>query len=59
MITGLSGSGKTSLAQELIKQMKSKSWTAVHLDGDCLRKYLEHTQIIIKGTVGMKDSNFF
>ena len=37
-ITGLSGSGKTSLAQELIKQMKSKSWTAVHLDGDCLRK---------------------
>ena len=36
-ITGLSGAGKTTLARELLRQVKQKSQMAVHLDGDDLR----------------------
>tara|TARA_B100000787_G_C16188561_1_gene296093 strand:- start:170 stop:697 length:528 start_codon:yes stop_codon:yes gene_type:complete len=37
-ITGLSGSGKTTISQMLLKEIKKKNIKAIHLDGDELRK---------------------
>mgnify|MGYP006119270337 FL=1 len=40
-ITGLSGSGKTSLAKKILPFIKKKYGTSVHLDGDTLRNILD------------------
>ena len=40
-ITGLSGSGKTSLAKKLFPYINKKYGPSVHLDGDNLRKILD------------------
>ena len=39
-ITGLSGSGKTSLAKKILPIVKKKYGPTIHLDGDILRKIL-------------------
>ena len=39
-ITGLSGSGKTSLAKKIVPIIKKKYGPTVHLDGDSLRNIL-------------------
>jgi len=39
-ITGLPGSGKTTLAEALVKQLKKQGNPVVHLDGDLLRAVL-------------------
>tara|TARA_B100000780_G_scaffold48535_1_gene30166 strand:- start:436 stop:969 length:534 start_codon:yes stop_codon:yes gene_type:complete len=39
-ITGLSGSGKTSIAKKIIPFIKKKYGPTIHLDGDDLRKIL-------------------
>ena len=39
-ITGLSGSGKTSLAKKIFPIIKKKYGPTVHLDGDSLRNIL-------------------
>jgi adenylylsulfate kinase-like enzyme len=39
-ITGLSGSGKTSLAKKIFPAIKKKYGPTIHLDGDVLRKIL-------------------
>ena len=40
-ITGLSGAGKTTLANELIKSLKKRDLRPILLDGDILRKLLK------------------
>jgi len=40
-ITGLSGSGKTSLAKKVLPFIKNKFGATIHLDGDSLRKILD------------------
>lgn len=44
-ITGLAGSGKTTLAEKIYKEIKKKDLNSVHLDGDHLREILneQHT----------------
>ena len=37
-ITGLSGAGKTTLASEVVRLLKSKYSNVIYLDGDELRK---------------------
>ena len=39
-ITGLSGSGKTTFAKKISKDLRSSGWTVVLLDGDVLREAL-------------------
>ena len=39
-ITGLSGSGKTTIAKKVYKQIKQKYLNTVFLDGDCFRQIL-------------------
>lgn len=39
-LTGLSGAGKTTIASELIRQLKDKNLRCEHLDGDVFRKEL-------------------
>ena len=38
--TGLSGSGKTTIALEVEKELKASGYKVEHLDGDEIRKYL-------------------
>ena len=40
-ITGLSGSGKTSIAKEILPIIKKKYGATIHLDGDALRSILD------------------
>lgn len=40
-VTGLAGSGKTTIAQVLVKQLQAKERQVVHLDGDSLRAVLD------------------
>lgn len=40
-ITGLSGSGKTTIAKKILPFIEDKCGTTVHLDGDNLRNILE------------------
>tara|TARA_B110000977_G_scaffold197561_1_gene280395 strand:- start:32548 stop:33093 length:546 start_codon:yes stop_codon:yes gene_type:complete len=40
-ITGLSGSGKTSLAKKILPFIKKKYGASIHLDGDVLRNILD------------------
>ena len=37
-ITGLSGSGKTTISKMLLKELKKRNIKAIHLDGDKLRE---------------------
>ena len=39
-ITGLSGAGKTTLAEKISSDLRSSGWTVVLLDGDVLREAL-------------------
>ena len=39
-ITGLSGSGKTTIAKKILPMIKKEYGTTIHLDGDGLRKIL-------------------
>ena len=41
-ITGLSGSGKTTIANEVYKRLKKENKNTVLLDGDIIRKALNH-----------------
>ena len=43
-ITGLSGAGKTTLANELIVSLKKRDLQPILLDGDILRKLLQVPQ---------------
>ena len=43
-ITGLSGAGKTTLANELITSLKQRDLRPILLDGDILRKLLQVPQ---------------
>lgn len=40
-ITGLSGSGKTTIAKKILPFIRKKCGTTIHLDGDILRNILE------------------
>lgn len=42
-ITGLSGSGKSTIANEVYKQLKSENINTVLLDGDIIREALNHS----------------
>lgn len=42
-ITGLAGSGKTTVAKELFSELKIKEPNTIHLDGDMLREILGNT----------------
>ena len=39
-VTGLSGAGKTTLAEKISNELRSSGWTVVFLDGDVLREAL-------------------
>ena len=43
-ITGLSGAGKTTLANELVTSLKKRDLRPILLDGDILRKLLQVPQ---------------
>lgn len=42
-LTGLSGSGKTTIANDLIQKLKKSSINPVHLDGDEIRRVVKQT----------------
>ena len=44
-ITGLSGSGKSTIAKMVLKELKKKNIKAIHLDGDELRNTLSSIPI--------------
>ena len=48
-ITGLSGSGKTSIAKRVFPHIKKKYGPSIHLDGDTMRKILELHDYSYKG----------
>jgi adenylylsulfate kinase len=48
-ITGLPGSGKTTLAVELVKSLRKHLANVVHLDGDSLRQVLSNHDYSIEG----------
>ena len=52
-ITGLSGAGKTTLANELIISLKKRDLQPILLDGDILRKLLK----VPHKTIGKGASN--
>ncbi len=47
-ITGLSGSGKTSLARKLVEQLRSQGRTTILLDGDDMRAVMGRTSLHTK-----------
>ena len=47
-ITGLSGAGKTTLAEKISIDLRSSGWTVILLDGDVLREALGIEKLLNK-----------